>query len=170
MIDGHFDEWAISCLTCPGFPFSHRKASYSVANSGALSLMSITLMATIARDIWLWFPDRQMNRYKGIQEEALQLINLNKTAHATTGKSCDLVLISFYSRSSASFPELMEGHLIRHINLHFSRYQWCKTGSKAVDMGVKKNIQSAFEIPCTLSWLKHEYKNMHINEALVAEV
>ena len=43
-------------LTCPGFPFSHRKASYSVANSGALSLTSITLMATTALEIWLWFP------------------------------------------------------------------------------------------------------------------
>lgn len=63
-INHRFDEWAISFLTCSGFPFSHRKASYSVANSGALSLMSITLMATIALDIWLWFPNIQNRNHK----------------------------------------------------------------------------------------------------------
>lgn len=63
-INHWFDEWATSFPTCPGFPFSHRKALYSVANSGALSLMSITLMATIALDIWLWFPNTQNRNHK----------------------------------------------------------------------------------------------------------
>lgn len=41
----------IDAPTWPGFPFSHRKVSYSVANSGALSFMSNTLMATMEREI-----------------------------------------------------------------------------------------------------------------------
>lgn len=38
-------------FTWPGFPFSHKNASYSDANSGALSLTSSTLIATGTRDI-----------------------------------------------------------------------------------------------------------------------
>lgn len=49
-------------LTCPGLPFSQRKASYSVANSGALSFMSSTLIATMALEIWLWFPNMKRDK------------------------------------------------------------------------------------------------------------
>lgn len=70
-INRWLDEWAISFLTCPGFPFSHRKASYSVANSGALSLMSITLMATPALDIWLWFPIIQNRNHKRERQDEM---------------------------------------------------------------------------------------------------
>lgn len=56
-------------LTCPGFPFSHRKASCSDANSGALSFTSRTLIATGTRDTWLWFPKERNQSTQGQQNE-----------------------------------------------------------------------------------------------------
>jgi len=52
-------------LTCPGFPFSHKKASCSDANSGALSFTSRTLIAMGTRDTWLWFPKKINQSIKG---------------------------------------------------------------------------------------------------------
>ena len=44
-------KYNMEIFTWPGFPFSHKNASYSDANSGALSLTSSTLIATGTRDI-----------------------------------------------------------------------------------------------------------------------
>lgn len=54
----------------------------------------------------------------------------NKVTHEIPGKFRDLVSIFFYFPSlfRPSFPELIGGQMISHINLHFSRYQRCKTG------------------------------------------